>query len=1105
MKEKASTEWRERTRELWQNATWYRALTLSERMTTHQNMSHDPASDLVSQRERARQRFQLWKEQTPFHKDSSFPQRLAQDTLTEEDLMALLSEPAERLLERSITPPAWLLELARAFEDQKSDDDFLLLLPDREDAQIGAFLLVLKPLLRRGCVRLQAGIQKLIQKYGDLPFDPQTLLPLLFRRVSVLTMPKMVKTLVLELHVARLQGRLQGETPQDRFRSFLDSLMQGENILALFEEYPVLARSLVETIQRWVARELEFLERLCTDWKQIREVFTPDADPGVLTELNEGEGDTHRDGRCVLTATWSSGFRLVYKPRSLATDCHFQEVLTWLNIRGYQPAFRTLRLLNKETHGWVEFVPAHGCTSVAEIERFYQRQGGYLALSYVLQASDLHAENWIASGEHPVPIDLETLFHPRVSGYDAFMRRVPGREMLAFSVMRTCLLPQRIWSTEEFEGVDISGLGGKPRQRFPGPVSLWTDIGTDQMRLTSGEGEIGFSRHQPLLHGQTVETQEYCESIVAGFTAFHHLLMQHRDAFIAEILPRFAQDEIRCLLRPTRDYGRLLEESFHADVLHDALDRDRFFDRLWIPVGQQSHLSRLIPAERFDLLNDDIPFFSSYPNSRHLFTSRGEVITDIFQEPGLEMARKCIQQFDEHDLEKQIWIIRASFASLGIDADGLQKRLHLQPVQHEATPEQLITATQAVGDRLLRLAISSDDAAGWLGVTPIREREWQIAPTDGGLYEGTAGIALFLGYLGQLTGEEKYTALARAALAATRRHIEDQLTYPGMGQMGPFVAGISSLVYLLSHLGTVLNAPALYQEAEELVKPLSDIIKHDEIFDLLGGSAGCISALLSLYAVAPSPAILSAVLQCGDHLIAHAQRMQTGIGWITKLSDTPLAGLAHGNAGIALGLLRLFGVTQEERFLETALAAIQYERCLFSLKHKNWRDLRQFPGVSSPEKRENASMVAWCHGAAGIGLGRLESLPYIDNGAVREEVQIALETTLASGFGSNHSLCHGDMGNAEVLLMAAQILDDPELRQTVRQLSSMLLKSIEAQGWVCGIPLGRETPGLMTGLAGIGYALLRWAAPARIPSVLVLAPPVSSGWTALVKERVVPG
>lgn len=36
-----------------------------------------------------------------------------------------------------------------------------------------------------------------------------------------------------------------------------------------------------------------------------------------------------------------------------------------------------------------------------------------------------------------------------------------------------------------------------------------------------------------------------------------------------------------------------------------------------------------------------------------------------------------------------------------------------------------------------------------------------------------------------------------------------------------------------------------------------------------------------------------------------------------------------------------------------------------------------------------------------------------------------------------------------------------------------------------------EMPGLMLGLAGIGYGLLRAGAPERVPSVLRLAPPIS--------------
>jgi lantibiotic modifying enzyme len=134
-------------------------------------------------------------------------------------------------------------------------------------------------------------------------------------------------------------------------------------------------------------------------------------------------------------------------------------------------------------------------------------------------------------------------------------------------------------------------------------------------------------------------------------------------------------------------------------------------------------------------------------------------------------------------------------------------------------------------------------------------------------------------------------------------------------------------------------------------------------------------------------------------------------------------------------------------------------------------------------------MVAWCHGAPGIGMARLRSLRHMDDEKIREEVDVALRTTLSLGFGRNHSLCHGDLGNLDLILEASEELDDPRLSLSRNRQAEMVLESINQNGWICGTPQGVETPGLMVGLAGIGYELLRLAEPARVPSLLALALP----------------
>jgi type 2 lantibiotic biosynthesis protein LanM len=1065
-------------------ATWYRALALHERTIPHLQKQITPS---LSNSELAHKRLQRWKEQIAFKQEGLFTERLALDELAEEDLFTLLAEPTEALQERIPTYLPWLEELLQAFTDTQSEEDVALPLPQAGfDPHHIALLTILKPLLHNGVRRIQTTIQALQATYTRLPFDPERILPLLLISIVEQLISLFIKTAVLELNVARVEGRLHGATSEERFQDFVQQVVQQKGIPPLLEEYAVLTRQLVESIDNWVIREQELLTRLCTDWQQICSTFTPEQHPGQLIEIHEGVGDTHRGGRSVTILTWNSRFRLVYKPHSLAIDTHFQELLVWLNEHGQQPPLRTFTVLNKDAYGWAEFLRAAPCTSPTEVERFYERQGSYLALLYALEAVDFHAENVIAMGEHPMLVDLESLFHPLLNISDEEKFALPALETIGRSVQRIGLLPQRIWGSGDIEGIDISGLGGQPGQLTPEPVSRWVEIGTDQMRLTNERIELTPSKNRPTLDGHEINTLDYSASINAGFGATYRLLIHVRTALLTEILPRFASDEIRCLLRPTRLYAQLQTDSLHPNVLRDALDRDCLLDRLWIGIEHQPHLQKIIRAEQADLRQRDIPLFTTHVDAHDLYTCNGETITAFFAESGLELVTRRIQQLDEEDLERQSWIIQASFTSMILGTDqAAHKILHLQPSKNSVTQEQLLTAAQKIGDRLSKLALTNKETAGWLGVNAIKEREWRLTIAEEDLYSGASGIVLFLAYLSTVTAKEQYNTLARLGLKTIRHFVTQKKPYPHLSGIGTF-SGIGSYIYLLSHLGTLWHEPALYVEAEEIVKLLPTIIAREKIFDVIGGSAGCIAALYSLYAVAPSDAILTCAGLCGDHLLACAQPMAKGIGWSLKDGEPPLAGFSHGTAGIALNLLRLFKLTQEQRFQQGARAAIDYERSLFSSKAQNWPDLRSDPASTSTTPAEDKKyMTAWCHGAAGIGLARLGGLDILDTPEIRKEITIAIQTTLRDGFGLNHSLCHGDLGNMDVLLTAAHVLKKAEYKQAIDRISAMLLDSIDRQGWVTGVPLSVETPGFMVGLSGIGYGLLRLATPEQVPSVLL--------------------
>jgi lantibiotic modifying enzyme len=220
--------------------------------------------------------------------------------------------------------------------------------------------------------------------------------------------------------------------------------------------------------------------------------------------------------------------------------------------------------------------------------------------------------------------------------------------------------------------------------------------------------------------------------------------------------------------------------------------------------------------------------------------------------------------------------------------------------------------------------------------------------------------------------------------------------------------------------------------------------------------------------------------------------MERGHGWATpRFGPRPLAGFAHGAAGIAWALLELAAATGNERYRVAARLAIDYERSLYSPQAQNWPDLRQAPLSGADEVPDTPRFrVAWCQGAAGIGLARLRALPHLNDSKLGDEIHIALQTTLTRGFGQSHSLCHGDMGNLDLLIEASQVLNDSSWRAQTHRLGAMILDSIDRDGWQCGGPEAVEMPSLMLGLAGIGYEMLRLAEPDLVPSVLVLAPPV---------------
>jgi type 2 lantibiotic biosynthesis protein LanM len=1072
---------------------WCRAATLLERLSA---LRADDGRTQVGEFDEAlcARRLSAWRAQTPFGDDEHWRRRLALDAITEGELRRLLGTPASAVCPRYTLEAEWLRELTRAFTECSASGDGRSRIPESlRDKPVAGFLNLIEPLLERGRTRVREGARKIAARHAAPPFDPDTVQDVLGACLPAKLLSMLGRTLTLELNVARLQGKLEGETPAQRFESFVSGLRERARAASLLREYAVLARRLTCAVESWVGASLEFLERLCADWDRLLATFTHDADPGLLVGVRGDAGDSHRGGRSVMITEFASGFRMVYKPRSLSVDVHFQELLEWLDRRGAPLPFRRLRVVERGTHGWVEFVAARPCQTAEEVRRFYVRQGAYLALLYALEATDFHFENLIAEGEHPVLIDLESLFQPRVTGADIKQPDVLLASQTALhSVLRVGLLPQRMLAKEGYEGLDMSGLGAIAGQPTPGRALKLEGAGTDEMRVAREPSELPGGSHRPgLSGGAEVNASDYAAEIVEGFEATYRLLVRERESLLSEGGPLacFAADEVRVIVRDTHSYGLLLSESLHPDLLRDALELERFFDRLWVGIEKHPYRERVITAERADLLRGDVPFFFTRPDSRDLWGNSAGPVTDFFDETGLSLVRERVRRLDEADLARQVWFIRASMTTLSVELAAADwPGYDVKEPRAAADAAALLDAASAVGDRLAAIALRGETGATWFGLDSVHERNLTLRALDHNLYEGLPGVALFLAHLGALTRREGYTDLARAALATLRGQVERGR--PTIKRVGAF-DGWGGVVYVLTHLSALWREPRLLEEAHEIVALLPALVERDDGFDIVGGAAGCIGGLRSLYLCDPSTQVLAAATLCGERLVAGALEMERGLGWITPApARMPPSGFSHGAAGIAWALLKLSALTGDERFRAAALAGIEYERSLFSPEYGNWLDQRDTGNFWRRKgQAEPRSITAWCYGAPGIGLARLSTLAESDDDETRSEIEAAVRHTAAHGFGQNHSLCHGDLGNIELLSEYARVSGDRHRASEVTRLTGVILESITERGWLCGLPSGVESPGLMTGLAGIGYGLLRLAAPERVPSVLTLAPP----------------
>ncbi|MDE1902126.1 MAG: type 2 lantipeptide synthetase LanM family protein, partial [Alphaproteobacteria bacterium] len=693
-----------------------------------------------------------------------------------------------------------------------------------------------------------------------------------------------------------------------------------------------------------------------------------------------------------------------------------------------------------------------------------------------LGITDLHLENVLASEQNPYLVDVEAMFDRPVKQLKEKKTFTELYSQASHDLLfRTGLLPARMKGKN---GVyDISAIGAGSDQNAPLEFLTVENFGSDEIRLVAQPGRIFKSHNSPSPDDPTHQPHHYTNEIVDGFERTMSVFRSQKD-FLASsksVLRLFDTVEVRWVARATMDYGKFMEKMLHPSVVGDALQCDLLIGGdLSSTTDIAPHMTPIIPSEVADLWNYDVPYFSTFADSTDLYDSKGKVFKNFFEDTGLSGVKRRIDALNQPNpaqADAIVFALKSTAPPYRGDNQNTSPLRIKESHRVDVTPDALIGLAAEIGQGLISKTHYIERVPFWSGLIPLDDKNYTVGVLSPDLYSGASGIGLFMAYLYQETGD----GAVREIALDIHNHIGFLLrTKSGLSTVGAF-SGLSSLIYADLHLTSVLGLDSSHTY-ERSFRHIARMMDHDENFDIISGAAGALIVATRYHQRTGSPAAYATAIAAADKLGASAKPQHRGIAWETlKGFDFPekVGGVSHGVSGIAWALSEWAACSGESKWAALAQQAFLYEESLYDKEAKAWKDVRN-----------GSHSCFWCYGAAGIGLVASEATNALSKPVCDDVVSRAKKSTWKSGSSGSHGLCHGDLGNAEIFRVTGD-------RQKTDALVHSVVADYRNNGiWKCGFPDDAMVPGLMCGLAGIGYGLLRHARPNTIPNVLTLDFPV---------------
>jgi hypothetical protein len=339
-----------------------------------------------------------------------------------------------------------------------------------------------------------------------------------------------------------------------------------DRLFPLFKEFPILARLWSQVISRWRTHNTEVLARFATDRFALSRAFFGGQPVRTIVDLRCGLSDSHNNGRTVVQLQFEAG-SVIYKPRSGSGESEWFSLLNWMNSKSFQPNLRAARVLRRKGYCWMEYVELSSCENKRAARRFYERLGGTIAAVYLLKAVDCHRDNFIASSDQPVLVDVDALWH---------VSRLTKTQSPRAILYRTGFFPN----------------ANRHSLQSRSSVLGWTSTG----------------KHLARIGGKPLDAALYQREIVRGFAKAWHCLLgtPRRRAALLRRLRRIRTQDRRWIYSATAQYAAIRQASLQPAVLRDAMERRHVIARL---CRRETASSAVLRAEINALERLDIPYF----------------------------------------------------------------------------------------------------------------------------------------------------------------------------------------------------------------------------------------------------------------------------------------------------------------------------------------------------------------------------------------------------------------------------------------------------------------------------------------------------------------